>query len=212
MKKLIKISCALALGICMLTASCYSKPKSIKLFNGKNLDGWIGYLDDSSLDPNAEFTVKNGVIHLSGKLGYLHTEKVYSDYKLTAEWRWVDTATNSGIFLHVQPEYKALPENFEFQLKAGSAGDIYNSGGAFCDQSKASGGLVVVKQNSSNEKPVGEWNKGEAICEGNTITVYVNGQLQNKVTGTSLTEGYVGLQSEGKAIEFRNVILTPLKK
>lgn len=212
MKKLIKLS-ALALTVCFFTACFFtSEPKSIELFNGKNLDGWIGYLDDSSLDPDIEFTVKDGVIHLSGKLGYLHTEKVYSDYKLTAQWRWVDTATNSGIFLRVQPEYKALPENFEFQLKAGHAGDIYNSGGAFCDQSKASGGLVVVKQNPSNEKPVGEWNTAEAICEGNTITVYVNGELQNKITGTSLTEGYVGLQSEGQAIEFRNLVLTPLKK
>lgn len=203
---------SIALSLFMLMSSCSSNSESINLFNGQNLDGWVGYLDDSTANPDTEFIVKDGVIHLGGKLGYLHTEDVYSDYKLTAEWRWVDTATNSGIFLYLQPEYQALPENFEFQLMAGNAGDIYNSSGAYCAESNNETKFVVKKQKPSNEKPVGEWNYAEIICDGNTITAYVNGELQNKVTGTSLDEGYIGLQSEGGPVEFRNIVLTPLKK
>lgn len=212
MKKLKIPGIFIALTLFMLMTACSPQPKSTALFNGKNLDGWKGFLDDATLNTETEFIVKDGVIRLSGKLGYLHTEKVYSDYKLTAEWRWVGTATNSDIFLHVQPEYKALPENFEFQLQAGNAGDIYCSGGASCTESKASEKLMLKKQKPSNEKPVGEWNKAEIICDGNTITAYVNGELQNKVTGLSKTKGYIGLQSEGEAVEFRNIVLTPLEK
>ena len=39
------------------------------------------------------------------------------------------------------------------------------------------------------------------------ITVYINGLYQN--TGTNkVKEGHIGLQSEGKEVEFRNVTLT----
>ena len=43
--------------------------------------------------------------------------------------------------------------------------------------------------------------------EDGVITVYINGVYQN--TGTNkVKEGHIGLQSEGKEVEFRNVTLT----
>jgi hypothetical protein len=50
----------------------------------------------------------------------------------------------------------------------------------------------------------------EIECRDNTINVTVNGVLQNKATGTSLSEGHICLQSEGKDIEFKNIYLTML--
>jgi len=210
MRKSVKFT-VLAFSALLFLAGCSQKPKAIELFNGKNLDGWIGYLDDSSLDTGKEFTVNNGVIHLSGKLGYIHTEKTYSNYKLEVEWRWPEKATNSGIFQRVQPEYQALPECYECQLMAGNAGDLYAMAGCSTAETRASGTNGMKKLLPSNEKPVGEWNKAEITCDGGNITIYINGELQNKATGASLAEGYVGLQSEGEAVEFRNVRLTPIE-
>ena len=195
----------------LLMSACSSGPKSIELFNGKNLDGWNFFLDDKSLDPAQEFTVKDGVIHLSGKLGYIYTPEVYSDFKLEAEWRWVDTATNSGIFVFVQPDNRALPECFEVQLKAGIAGSLYGLQGTRTAEMRASETNNVPRNLPTNEKPVGQWNKAEIICDGDNIIVYVNGEQQAVATGASLSSGFVGLQSEGQAVEFRNVVLTPLK-
>lgn len=188
------------------------KAETIELFNGRNLDGWVGYLADQSLDLAQEFTVKDGVIRLSGKLGYLHTAKGYTDYKLEVEWRWPEEASNSGIFQRVQPEYQALPESFECQLKAGDAGDLVGLGGAKTDQTAGATEAITVtkKMNPSSERPVGEWNRAEIICRGGDIDVHINGEHQNHVTGTSLFEGYVALQSEGGPVEFRNVRLTPI--
>ena len=62
----------------------------------------------------------------------------------------------------------------------------------------------------SNEKPVAEWNAAEIICTDSTVTVSINGTEQNRITGISNKSGYIGLQSEGGPIEFRNVVLTPL--
>ena len=69
----------------------------------------------------------------------------------------------------------------------------------------------VKKLAESSEKPAGEWNTMEVTCTANTITVYVNGVLQNKATGLNVTSGHICLQSEGKDLEFRNVTLTRLK-
>ena len=68
--------------------------------------------------------------------------------------------------------------------------------------------IVVAKKSASNEKPVGEWNTLEVTCRDNSITVLVNGLLQNEATGVTLSKGYICLQSEGKDIEFRNISLT----
>jgi len=67
--------------------------------------------------------------------------------------------------------------------------------------------IIVAKKTDSSEKPVGEWNALEVICKGSTIEAYINGTLQNKATGVTISEGSICLQSEGKDIEFRNVYI-----
>lgn len=183
----------------------------VSLFNGSNLDNWDFYLRDASVDPSTVFMVQEGVIHIKGDpFGYMRTKDVYSDYKLTLEWRWPVEATNSGVFLHVQQPDTIWPRCFECQLAAGRAGDfVCMSGAVMAEKTERS---VVSKFNESNEKPVGEWNTLEITCLGDTIEITVNGLLQNKGTQVSETRGNICLQSEGKDIEFRNIYLTPVSQ
>lgn len=207
-----RTSTILAICATALTLAACSSQKSTDLFNGTNLTGWNSWLVDQTLDPATEFTVVDSSIRMSGKFGYVYTDKSYSDYILEFDWRWIDTATNSGVFVHMQPGNKEWPMSYEYQLCAGKAGDIVNSGGSSSAEYIANPESVVIeKQNPSNEKAVGEWNHGEIICDGNTVTIYTNGVLQNKLTETSLSSGQIGLQSEGEGVEFRNVKLTPIK-
>lgn len=62
------------------------------------------------------------------------------------------------------------------------------------------------------EKPAGEWNRMEIICDGDTITNIVNGYVVNVGTGSSHTEGKIQFQSEGAEILFRKIEVRPLKK
>jgi hypothetical protein len=62
----------------------------------------------------------------------------------------------------------------------------------------------------SSEKPQGEWNVYEITVAGDTITTSVNGQLVNRLSGALPSGGCIGFQSEGTAIDFRNITLTPL--
>ena len=68
---------------------------------------------------------------------------------------------------------------------------------------------MVKKDKASTENPAGEWNEANIFVQDGVITVYINGVYQN--TGTNrVTEGHIGLQSEGGPIEFRNVTVTKL--
>ncbi len=181
------------------------------LFNGKDLGNWEFFLKDQSVDPATVFFVKDAAIHVSGTpFGYMRTKEEFSEYKLHLEWRWPNEATNSGVFIHTQKPDAIWPPCFEVQLMAGNAGDFICVGGATMNERTEQEKRVIPKFNPSNEVAVGEWNIMEVICKGNTIEVYINGVLQNKATGTTLTGGHICLQSEGKDIEFRNIRLVKL--
>ena len=189
------------------------KSEKVQLFNGKDLSNWVFYLKDQSVDPANVFTVKDGVIHISGDpFGYMRTKEKYSDYKLNVEWRWPSEATNSGVFVHGQEPDAIWLKCIECQLMAGNAGDFVCMNGADMNERPDKSKVVVKKMSESSEKPVGEWNTMEVICKANTIEVIVNGVRQNKGTNVNITSGSICLQSEGKAIEFRNVFLSKLKK
>jgi hypothetical protein len=187
--------------------------ENILLFNGKDLSNWTFYLKDKSVNPAGVFTVRDGVIHISGNpFGYMRTKDTYSDYKLHLEWCWPVEATNSGVFIHAQTPDTIWIKTIECQLAAGNAGDLICMNGTDMNEHKDRSTIVIKKMNSTSEKAVGEWNIMEVVCKSNTIEVYINGIIQNKGTGVTVSSGHICLQSEGKDIEFKNVFLTKLQK
>lgn len=62
------------------------------------------------------------------------------------------------------------------------------------------------------EKPTGEWNRSEVVCDRDTIKNLLNGKVVNYGTNSSHTFGKIQLQSEGAEILIRRVELRPLKR
>lgn len=188
--------------------------KTEKLFNGKDLKNWNFSVAKDGVSAEQVFSVQNGLIRISGEpFGYMYTKEKYGNYKLHVEWRWPEgKASNSGIFLLIEDLKKPFPNCIECQLHAGDAGDFVLLGGSDLTEftSKVRPGFPVVKKDkASTENPAGEWNEANIFVQDGVITVYINGVYQN--TGTNrVTEGHIGLQSEGGPIEFRNVTVTKL--
>lgn len=197
-----------ALCLMALLAACGNKSSKTALFNGKDLTGWVCVLDEKSNTPASDvYGVKDGNIYIAGNpFGYMRTDKKYGDYKLHVEWRWVGEGTNSGLFQRVQDGDGLWPNAIECQLCNGKAGDFVMLGGSNISEIECKGEFPIKERNGDYEKPVGEWNTAEIICQGKSITVYINGQLQNQCT-CETSEGYIALQSEGGPIEFRNVYI-----
>jgi len=60
------------------------------------------------------------------------------------------------------------------------------------------------------EKRVGEWNRMEVVCQGDTITNIVNGYVVNVGTASSQTKGKILMQSEGAELFVRRFEVRPL--
>jgi hypothetical protein len=66
-------------------------------------------------------------------------------------------------------------------------------------------GFNLSKQMTENRvKPAGQWNVYDIRCVGGTCTLAVNGEIVNTAT-IGLDKGYIGLESEGSLIEFRDL-------
>jgi hypothetical protein len=65
---------------------------------------------------------------------------------------------------------------------------------------------VIEKAQPSSEKATGEWNKVKISVNEGHIEIRINDVLQNSAT-SEVKEGHIGLQSEGKEILFRNLVI-----
>jgi hypothetical protein len=186
--------------------------EKVQLWNGKDFSGWEFFLDpEKQATPKEVWMITDDVIHCTGvPNGYMKTTQNYANYKLHVEWRWPQEAGNSGVFLHMREPDGLWPKSMECQLWSGNAGDLVAFADVNFDERTDMSSRVVGKMEASSENPVGEWNSYDIICNGNNVTVYVNGVLQNKATNANINSGKICLQSEGKPIQFRNVYIEPL--
>ena len=149
--------------------------------------------------------------------GYLVTKAAYTNYTLHAEWRWTGQPGNSGVLVHISsgPKDRVWPVCFQVQTKRGNVGDLLPMAGAtFAEELSTAPGAKTPQLNHAapdSEKPVGEWNSCDIQSVNGSLVVTINGVLQNRVTGCSVTSGQVGFQLEGTAFELRKVQLTPLQ-
>lgn len=202
----------------VFVSGCGKTSKQTKLFNEKDFIGWTMYLADKDIDPNMVWMVKDGVMHCKGNpAGYIRTNDDFSDYKLHLEWRWVKEGGNSGVLVHSQAPDVLWPKSIECQLFSQNAGDFWLIGGVGITingevKQSPNQAIHVAKKNESNEKLLGEWNSYDIYCEGDAVRCFVNGVLQNEGSKASVSSGKICLQSEGAAIEFRNIYIEGLKK
>ena len=77
--------------------------KPVSLFNGKDLTGWHSDVPaaDKKPDIKPSFVARDGMLVSLGKPGgHLITDKVYENYRLEVEYRFVDQPGNCGVLVH----------------------------------------------------------------------------------------------------------------
>lgn len=192
------------------------------LFNGVNLEGWKAVADDPAADPAAVWSVRDGMIVCRGEpLGYLQSQRSYTDFRMEVEYRWAPGGTpgNSGLFSRIDGTPRALPRCIEVQLMPGNAGDVLGLQGRriAAEQPRhfhiaahpVAGDIDGVRKVQPAEREAGVWNQVIIEAKGPTYVVWLNGIEVNRITGAEVLSGPVGLQSEGGEIHFRNVRVAP---
>lgn len=198
--------------LAFLAVSCGQQ--SGEIFNGKDLSNWNFVVENNAVPGDQVYRVKEGVISIKGEpLGYMYTKEKYSNFTLELEYRWAGEASNSGVFILIEDPANPFPRGVECQLMAGKAGDFVLLNGSDLNEYRLPEGVterpkfpVIEKMQPSSEKPAGEWNKMKISVVDGAISVFVNGVLQNEAT-SKVKEGHIGLQSEGKEVHFRNLMI-----
>lgn len=207
------------------------QPKPVLLFNGVDLTGW--HADVPAMDQNPDtvnpFIVRDSMlVSLGTPGGHLITDSVYSNYRITAEYRFAGEPGNCGLLVHASTPralYEMFPKSLEVQMMHENAGDFW------CivedivvpDMEARRGpkeewGITEGKKRripnltDGSEKPVGEWNKMVVECVADTIKVWVNDALVNYGTNCTATRGQIAVQAEGSEVEFRKLELLAIDR
>jgi hypothetical protein len=173
------------------------------LFNGKNLSGLKIELGGKDNNETKTFTVKDGVIVVSGRPnGYFYTDKSYKNYILRFDWKFIKDG-NSGTLAHIQTPHKVWPRSVEIQGQQKDHGRIFAIGGA-------KGKFTVDKEAQKKAIKMGEWNTTEIVSN--------NGKLSSKINGIDIStgegelmEGPIGWQSEGTELHFKDIRIKVLR-
>ena len=158
----------------------------ISLFNGRDLTGW-------KVENAATFVVTNGNLRLVTGMGWLRTEKEYTDFVLEAEWRALVPQYDSGFFVRAGLKGKPWPDEVWQINLAGSAL------GALVRGSKT---LVPAE---TPRLPLNQWVKFRIEVRGRKITLDVDGERAWEYAELDAARGYIGIQAENKAFDFRNL-------
>lgn len=221
----------LLLLLLLITASeATAQEKGKSLFNGKDLTGW--HWDVPAMDTDAgaanPFIVRNGLLVSMGQPGgHLITDAVFMNYRLEVEYRFSAKAGNCGVLVHASTPralYKMFPKSIEVQLEHGNAGDFWCIAEDIATPNMEArrgpkeewGATEDKKRNIRNltddsEKPAGEWNRMVIECVGREIKVWVNSDLVNYGFNCTTDRGQIALQAEGSEVEFRMLVLTPIR-
>jgi hypothetical protein len=166
-----------------------TKPSEAKwepLFNGKDLSGWAAVHD-------VTFVITNGNLRLVTGMGWLRTEKQYTNFVLEAEWCALVPQYDSGFFIRAGLEGKPWPGNgWQVNLNRTALGSLVR-------------GYKTVVPAETPPMPLNKWVKFRMEVRGKKIALDVDGERAWEFDKLDVDTGYIGIQAENKAFDFRNI-------
>ena len=191
----------------------HGKQGFTSLFNGKDLSGWQGSVDN--------YQVVDGAIQCkAGKGGMLLTEKEYANFVARLEFK-LPPGGNNGLAIRSpgngDPAYAAM---CELQVL-----DSEHPKYANLDKRQYHGsayGMAAAHRGFLRE--AGEWNYQEVTVNGSQITVELNGNVILKTDlsevsefmadrphpGKARTSGFFGFAGHNDPVSFRNISIKEL--
>lgn len=185
------------------------------LFNGRNLDGWVGDVEG--------YAVRDGaIVCLQAKGGNLFAAKEYANFILRFEVK-IPPGGNNGIAIRSpQEKGNVAYSGTEIQV-LDDPHPMYANIKPYQHHGSVYG---VVAATPGALKPAGEWNTQQIAVEGRRVKVTLNGRTivdadldeatrngtldEKPHPGLSRTSGYLGFLGHGSPVEFRNVRIKEL--
>ncbi|MBI9015634.1 MAG: DUF1080 domain-containing protein [Phycisphaerae bacterium] len=184
-----------------------------RLYNGKNLDNWVGATQN--YDPT------NGVIVATGG-GNIYPDAQYDNFHFKFHFK-LNSGDNNGVGIRTKLNVNAAYDGMEIQVLDNTA-DQYKNLQPYQYHGSIYG-VVPAKRGFLN--PVGQWNSEEIIADGDHIIIIVNGTIitdaylhdaapegktmdGNNHPGLFNKSGYIGFLGHGAGPQFREIYIKSL--
>jgi hypothetical protein len=188
------------------------------LFNGKDLDGWIGDTKGYKVE---ELGGATAIVCQPGGTN-LFTKDEYGDFELRFEFLLTQGA-NNGIALRAPASGDPAYAGFESQILDNTA-DQYKG---LKDWQYHGSIYGIAPATATALRKVGEWNHETITMKGRTIKVEVNGVViididldkvapdgktvsGSKIEGLTRAKGHIGFCGHGDRVAYRNLRLRKL--
>lgn len=173
--------------------------KPIVLFNGKDLSGW------HASGKTNQWVAEDGILRSPHAGSNIVTDRRFTDFKLHIEFRY-PKGSNSGVYLRGRYEVQIEDEDGGVEPPNDVISGVY-------------GFLPPVERAS---KGPGVWQTYDITLVGRVVTIVFNGKTVicrseiPGITGGALDShegepGPIYLQGDHRAIEYRNIVITPAK-
>ena len=199
------------------------------LFNGKDLEGWKGLVENpiarskmskeelAGAQEKADELMRRDWIVENGELVYIGngwdnicTTKDYADFELLVDWRLDPNGKepDAGVYLRGTPQVQI------WDIRRTNVGAQVGSGGLYNNKVNPS------TPTSVEDNKLGEWNTFRIIMKGDKVTVWLNGV---KVVDNVVLENYwdrklpifpcdqIEMQAHGSRCYFRNIYVKEIK-
>jgi hypothetical protein len=184
-----------------------------------------GFRQDSF--PTGYWTCQDGILRsIQGKRMDLITREKFEDFDLELDWK-LPPGGNSGIFIGVS---EAAPETYWSGPEMQINDDALNPDGKTPNTSAGALYDLIAPNEKKRLNPAGEYNHARVISERGHVEYWLNGAKILEYDWDSLVmrelinqskfkdapyfmkdrNGYLGLQSEGDEVWFRNIRLRRL--
>jgi hypothetical protein len=197
--RVISIAGALAGAACAQAADEY-----VALFDG-TLSGWT--IENTSHD---NFTVSDGVLRVEEPEGWLRSEHQYGDFRLRIEFRFLTENADSGIFVRAIADSEFIrgwPNNsYQLQLRNPLGQSPFPPVGGVFRHGTPQGQTEFDPADAARlSTGTGQWQTLEIELAGDTLTAWLNGTRLTRAHNIVNPRGYIGIQGETGAVEFRTI-------
>ncbi len=198
----------------------------VSLFNGKNLSGWKGLVENpikrskmsadtlaakqkiADQEATKSWVAKNGDLIFTGHGNNLCTVKQYGDFEMFVDWK-IEKEGDAGIYLRGTPQVQI------WDISRVSDGAQVGSGGLYNNQKNES------KPSKIADNAIGEWNTFHITMIGDRVTVDLNGvNVVNSVTLENywdknlpiFAKEQIELQAHGTEVAYRDIYIREITR
>ncbi len=208
-----------------LTGEVHVPGERIDLLPAPDFKQHVGELDAQksvSVKPGEVWEITDDKhLRITGKgSGTLRTRSAYHGFHLVLEYKWgehtwgtwADSARKSGLLIHPPGDLPGL----EVVLQEGKSGDLALPNKTTARRASSGADdppwkdLKGFRAPGDVENPVGEWNRLEVVCQGDSVRVLLNGRKVNEHRGAGIGQGQLALRTRGAELFVRRYELWPI--